>query len=659
MSWSNADADTLARFENERQDLNNLYSSNASNVKNFDSNELKTDPSRIDRYGFIHSQSLPVELTENERARNNLEKSREQKWLRMLDNWSSSMQPRPNETLVNRIFKGIPNSLRHRAWFKLLDVEAQKRAQTGVYEKMKTLGRSNSLDLRQIDLDVNRTFRNNVAYSKRYCQRQVQLYNVLAAYSVYNAEIGYCQGMSGVTALLLMYLSDEESTFWALSELMSNTKYTMHGMFKNDFPKLNRFSEKHEQIIEQLLPNVHKKLQKCGITPLLYTTKWFLQCYLDTIPFSLVLRLWDIFMLKGDIVILAMSYNILKLHKTKIKRFDMDSLNLFLKNEIPENFGFDDDKVIRKLSDCIKELQDRKLDFSEHPQPFLIELPSDPFGSYIYRLIADKAKAAAHQKDKQSYDAIVQEAQKISINRKEQGELTMDEDDEIDDEDDDETKSKSEYDQESLLSVQTNQAESASKMSNVRLKKYPSDYDNLNAIGRTNIMNSSLIGHNKETILMDYPKKNLDILNFRKKPHLNGSVRSSSATRSSDHYITTEKILSTKNSAKTVANNATVSASGAGGSSSSSSNNNNYYSIDKNVARIVVHKDNLEYVRNNYGIYMRENSTGKNSPAHSYTAKTFVNNATNGSGNNNASSLSSGSNGNKSVHSDSMKKECL
>lgn len=40
--------------------------------------------------------------------------------------------------------------------------------------------------------------------------RQRQLYNVLAAYSVYNTEVGYCQGMSTVAALLLMYLSDEE-----------------------------------------------------------------------------------------------------------------------------------------------------------------------------------------------------------------------------------------------------------------------------------------------------------------------------------------------------------------------------------------------------------------------------------------------------------------
>lgn len=112
--------------------------------------------------------------------------------------------------LTRRIFKGIPNSLRHRVWYKLLDIDAQKRAQNGVYEKMKESGRKYSLDLRQIDLDINRTFRDNVAYRKRYCQRQVQLYNVLVAYSIYNTEIGYCQGMSGITALLLMYLSDEE-----------------------------------------------------------------------------------------------------------------------------------------------------------------------------------------------------------------------------------------------------------------------------------------------------------------------------------------------------------------------------------------------------------------------------------------------------------------
>ena len=47
----------------------------------------------------------------------------------------------------------------------------QKKLQQGVYEKMKQSGRQYSLDLRQIDLDINRTFRDNIAYKVRYCQR--------------------------------------------------------------------------------------------------------------------------------------------------------------------------------------------------------------------------------------------------------------------------------------------------------------------------------------------------------------------------------------------------------------------------------------------------------------------------------------------------------
>ena len=49
-----------------------------------------------------------------------------------------------------------------------------------------------------------------------------------AAYSVYNTELGYCQGMSQIAALLLMYLNEEDA-FWALSVLMAGNKYNMHG----------------------------------------------------------------------------------------------------------------------------------------------------------------------------------------------------------------------------------------------------------------------------------------------------------------------------------------------------------------------------------------------------------------------------------------------
>jgi hypothetical protein len=85
-----------------------------------------------------------------------------------------------------------------------------------------------SPDIRQIDLDVNRTYRDHIMFRERYGLKQQALFNVLGAYSVYNLDIGYCQGMSQIAALLLMYLNEEDA-FWALSVLVSDRKYSMHG----------------------------------------------------------------------------------------------------------------------------------------------------------------------------------------------------------------------------------------------------------------------------------------------------------------------------------------------------------------------------------------------------------------------------------------------
>lgn len=41
-------------------------------------------------------------------------------------------------------------------------------------------------------------------------------------------EVSYCQGMSQIAALLLMYMNEEDA-FWALSQLLTNHKHAMHG----------------------------------------------------------------------------------------------------------------------------------------------------------------------------------------------------------------------------------------------------------------------------------------------------------------------------------------------------------------------------------------------------------------------------------------------
>ena len=61
-------------------------------------------------------------------------------------------------------------------------------------------------------------------------------------------QVGYCQGMSQIAALLLMYLNSDEDAFWALSQIMSCPKYNMHGFFIPGFPKLIRFQDHHDKV---------------------------------------------------------------------------------------------------------------------------------------------------------------------------------------------------------------------------------------------------------------------------------------------------------------------------------------------------------------------------------------------------------------------------
>ena len=93
-----------------------------------------------------------------------------------------------------------------------------------------------------------RTYRDHEMFRERYNSRQQALFHVLAAYSMFNTEVGYCQGMSQIAALLLMYLNSEEDAFWALSQLMSAPKYNMHGFFIHGFPKLLRFQDHYDKV---------------------------------------------------------------------------------------------------------------------------------------------------------------------------------------------------------------------------------------------------------------------------------------------------------------------------------------------------------------------------------------------------------------------------
>ncbi|XP_071359730.1 USP6 N-terminal-like protein [Trachinotus anak] len=326
-----------------------------------------------DRFGFLHEEELPTPSALEEKQKQQ-EVERVEKWLKMVKNWDKY---RNSEKLVKRVYKGIPLQLRGQAWALLLDIGKVKEDNQGKYEKMKQQARDFSTEIKQIDLDVNRTFRNHIMFMDRFGVKQQALFHVLAAYSVYNTEVSYCQGMSQIAAILLMYLNEEDA-FWALSQLLTNSKHAMHGFFIPGFPKLHRFQAHHELILSKMLPKLKKHLDKEQMTTGIYTTKWFLQCFIDRTPFTLTLRLWDIYILEGEKMLTAMAYTTLKLHKKRLQKLQLEDLREFLQEKLAASFFLPDDVVVEHLQAAMSELRSKKLDQS--PPAKSEELPKKPLG---------------------------------------------------------------------------------------------------------------------------------------------------------------------------------------------------------------------------------------------------------------------------------------
>ncbi|ETN62314.1 hypothetical protein AND_005994 [Anopheles darlingi] len=343
---------------------------------------------QTDRYGFIHDKRLPKKRDPHEAKATEIEMERVKKWIKMLGISSDKHAPARSwedrallAKVRKRVFKGIPEKVRRQVWSKLLNLQAVMDSNRGKYNDMLHLARQWSTEARQIDSDVNRQFREHLDFRERYSAKQKSLFNILVAYSVYNTEVGYCQGMSALAGLLLMYMEEEEA-FWALSILLANKKYAMHGLFIEGFPKLNRFLAHHDKIIAKFIPKLKKHFDQYHLDSILYSLKWFFLVFIERIPFSLCLRVWDVYLLDGEKVVTAMAYNVLRLHKHRILKLkDMDLIVQYIQTKLYEDFGHDDDFVMKSLEQCMEEL--RKAGLELPPPATAKELPTKQFGVFV------------------------------------------------------------------------------------------------------------------------------------------------------------------------------------------------------------------------------------------------------------------------------------
>jgi hypothetical protein len=142
--------------------------------------------------------------------------------------------------------------------------------------------------------DINRTFPGHAYFQDE--RGQQALYKLSKAYSIYDQEIGYCQGLSFLIATLLLHMSEEQA-FNLLCKIMYN--YKVRDIYKAGFDNLHLRLHQFEQLLTTHIPTLYEHFVDLNIETHMYASQWFLTLYTSKFPLYMVCRIIDLFLYHG------------------------------------------------------------------------------------------------------------------------------------------------------------------------------------------------------------------------------------------------------------------------------------------------------------------------------------------------------------------------
>ncbi|KAJ3388447.1 GTPase-activating protein [Lobulomyces angularis] len=229
-----------------------------------------------------------------------------------------------SRTLTKKIQLGIPSALRGMVW--LLLCKGKNPELEAVYTTLLTRSTTHE---KLIQRDLSRTYPKVEYFQGNDGPGQEALFNVIKAYSLYDLEVGYCQGISFVVGALLMNMPEEEA-FCALVQLMK--QYRFRELYTSDMAGLQLRIYQFDNILKEHLPLIQKHLEKEGIQSNMYASQWFLTLFAYRFPLDVVFRIMDMVFAEGFETMFKIAIALLKKNKDYILSLDFESLLEYLKN---------------------------------------------------------------------------------------------------------------------------------------------------------------------------------------------------------------------------------------------------------------------------------------------------------------------------------------
>lgn len=250
-------------------------------------------------------------------------------WGAVISNYQGYAAQNP-EKLAKAIERGIPHTLRGMMW-QLMAVSKDIELENTYL----TLLKETSPHEKSIIRDLGRTFPHHEFFTDGQGIGQENLFNVLKAYSLYDPQVGYCQGLPFVVAVLLLNMPDEQA-FCLLVRLMHS--YDLRGHFLPEMPKLQLRLFQFDRLVEEMLPVLHVHFLRQGVKSSMFCSQWFLTLFSYRFPLEIVFRIYDTCLASGIEAIFTFSIGLLQKNEDILLSMKFDEILVFLKQRVFDRY---------------------------------------------------------------------------------------------------------------------------------------------------------------------------------------------------------------------------------------------------------------------------------------------------------------------------------